>query len=106
VDMACVVWGGGGGCGSVAESKGHWWIYDGTRFRVYFHGLTGALMTLAFVIDLVIVFNAKEIRFNNDIKRTEKEEEEVVMEKGGDAAAAVVMEKDEHVELVAMETGK
>jgi len=64
VDQACMVWGDSKECDNdTGGGYGNCWVYDGAKFKLYFHGLTASLMTLAFIIDLIIVYNAKKISF-------------------------------------------
>ncbi|KAL7306068.1 hypothetical protein TKK_0001527 [Trichogramma kaykai] len=57
VDSACLVW--EYACGE----KGACWLYDSQVFRMFFHGTTGGIMALAFIVDLIVWYKAGSINF-------------------------------------------
>ncbi|XP_043287932.1 solute carrier organic anion transporter family member 74D [Venturia canescens] len=57
VDSACLVW--EYSCGE----RGACWLYDSNTFRMFFHGTTGGILILAFVVDLVVWYKAGSINF-------------------------------------------
>lgn len=57
VDSTCLFW--EEDCGKRGACR----MYDSTRFRYLFHGLTALIMFLAFLIDLVVCYKAPAIQF-------------------------------------------
>ncbi|CAG5101777.1 Similar to Oatp74D: Solute carrier organic anion transporter family member 74D (Drosophila melanogaster) [Cotesia congregata] len=57
VDSACLVW--DNSCGE----RGACWLYDSNIFRMFFHGTTGGILALAFIVDLVVWYKAGKINF-------------------------------------------
>ncbi|KAG5895478.1 hypothetical protein JTB14_011176 [Gonioctena quinquepunctata] len=57
VDSACLVWkmasGDTGACG----------LYNSDMFRMFYHGTTGAIMLLAFFVDIIVWYKAGSITF-------------------------------------------
>ncbi|XP_022240822.1 solute carrier organic anion transporter family member 3A1-like isoform X2 [Limulus polyphemus] len=61
VDSACLFW-EEGDCGD----KGACRIYDPAKFRMYFHGITAAIMLGAFAVDAVVWYKSGSIQFHED----------------------------------------
>ncbi len=70
VDSTCLFW-EEDSCGR----KGACRIYDSTRFRQWFHGITAFIMFLAFVIDVVVCFKADAIQFHEEVAAPDPEKE-------------------------------
>ena len=60
MDTACFVW------EKTCGKQGACWLYDSKTFRVSFHGTTGALMLIAFLVDLIVWYKADKITFPED----------------------------------------
>jgi hypothetical protein len=60
VDSACLFW--EYSCGS----KGACRVYDPSKFRMVFHGVTAVIMFVAFLVDAVVWVKASSIRFHED----------------------------------------
>ncbi|XP_014208402.1 solute carrier organic anion transporter family member 3A1-like [Copidosoma floridanum] len=60
VDSACLVW--EWSCGE----RGACWLYDSNVFRMFFHGTTGSIMALAFLVDIIVFYRAGSINFVED----------------------------------------
>nr|XP_023019008.1 solute carrier organic anion transporter family member 3A1-like [Leptinotarsa decemlineata]XP_023019009.1 solute carrier organic anion transporter family member 3A1-like [Leptinotarsa decemlineata] len=60
VDSACLVWkmasGETGACG----------LYNSDMFRMFFHGTTGAIMLMAFFVDVIVWYKAGSINFADE----------------------------------------
>ncbi|XP_076371446.1 solute carrier organic anion transporter family member 74D-like [Tachypleus tridentatus] len=61
VDSACLFW-EKGSCGETGACR----IYDPAKFRMYFHGITAAIMLGAFVVDTVVWYKSSSIQFHED----------------------------------------
>lgn len=70
VDSACLVW------EYLCGEKGACRLYDPELFRKFFHGMTGAIMFLAFIVDGIVWYKAKHIKFSDE--ETPKVPEEAV----------------------------
>ncbi|XP_036144680.1 solute carrier organic anion transporter family member 74D [Monomorium pharaonis] len=57
VDSACLVW--EYACGE----RGACWLYDSNIFRMFYHGTTGGIILMAFVVDIVVWYKAGSISF-------------------------------------------
>ncbi|XP_020278198.1 solute carrier organic anion transporter family member 3A1 isoform X3 [Pseudomyrmex gracilis] len=57
VDSACLVW--EYACGE----RGACWLYDSNVFRMFYHGTTGGILMLAFMVDIVVWYKAGSINF-------------------------------------------
>ncbi|XP_011496966.1 PREDICTED: solute carrier organic anion transporter family member 3A1 isoform X2 [Ceratosolen solmsi marchali] len=57
VDSACLVW--EYSCGE----RGACWLYDSNVFRMFFHGTTGGILALAFIVDMIVWYKAGSINF-------------------------------------------
>lgn len=55
VDSACFVW------EKTCGEPGACWLYDPEKFRIFFHGTTGALMLVAFFVDVIVWYKADKI---------------------------------------------
>ncbi|XP_074110780.1 organic anion transporting polypeptide 74D [Cotesia typhae] len=71
VDSACLVW--DNSCGE----RGACWLYDSNIFRMFFHGTTGGILTLAFIVDLVVWYKAGKINFVDEQTAQEGSVEEM-----------------------------
>ncbi|XP_064086298.1 solute carrier organic anion transporter family member 74D-like isoform X1 [Macrobrachium nipponense] len=60
VDSACIQW------KVRCKEMGACQLYDSDIFRMFFHGITGAVMLLAFIVDVVVWHKAKSVSFNED----------------------------------------
>ncbi|XP_068243486.1 LOW QUALITY PROTEIN: solute carrier organic anion transporter family member 74D-like [Palaemon carinicauda] len=60
VDSACIQW------KVRCKELGACQLYDADIFRMFFHGITGAVMLLAFIVDVVVWHKAKSVSFNED----------------------------------------
>lgn len=81
VDSACLVW--KMACGE----KGACGLYDSDVFRMFYHGITGAILLCAFFVDVIVWYKAGSINFvdeqipgeeelhtiTNKVKNTESE---------------------------------
>lgn len=72
VDSTCIFW-EEDACGT----KGACRLYDSTRFRRWFHGITAMIMLIGFIIDIVVCYKASAIIFNDeDAEKVENENEQ------------------------------
>nr|XP_053649345.1 solute carrier organic anion transporter family member 74D-like [Cherax quadricarinatus] len=67
VDSACIHW------KETCRKAGACQLYDSDAFRMFFHGMTGAVMMLAFVVDVVVWYLAKSVSFNDEDENLEEE---------------------------------
>ncbi|XP_069156183.1 solute carrier organic anion transporter family member 74D-like [Procambarus clarkii] len=67
VDSACIHW------KETCRIAGACQLYDSDAFRMFFHGMTGAVMILAFMVDLVVWYMAKAVSFTEDEENPEEE---------------------------------
>ncbi|XP_034940213.1 solute carrier organic anion transporter family member 74D [Chelonus insularis] len=79
VDSACLVW--EYACGE----RGACWLYDSNIFRMFFHGTTGGILILAFIVDLVVWYKAGSINFVDEQTGEEGSAEEMTTLKSQDA---------------------
>ncbi|XP_076330358.1 solute carrier organic anion transporter family member 74D-like isoform X2 [Tachypleus tridentatus] len=61
VDSACLFW-EENECGERGACR----IYDPAKFRMYFHGITAAIMLGAFVVDVIVWYKSDSIQFHDD----------------------------------------
>ncbi|XP_071535324.1 solute carrier organic anion transporter family member 74D [Panulirus ornatus] len=66
VDSACIQW------KETCRKAGACQLYDSDAFRMFFHGMTGAVMMLAFTVDVVVWYMAKSLSFNEDEENPEE----------------------------------
>ncbi|ROT78009.1 putative solute carrier organic anion transporter family member 3A1 isoform X2 [Penaeus vannamei] len=59
VDYACIHW------QETCEEPGACQLYDTDIFRMFFHGITGSVMMLAFIVDAVVWYRAKSVSFTD-----------------------------------------
>ncbi|XP_015111203.1 solute carrier organic anion transporter family member 3A1 [Diachasma alloeum] len=83
VDSACLVW--EYACGE----RGACWLYDSNIFRMFFHGTTGGILLLAFIVDVVVWYKAGSINFVDDQTGDDASAEEMTTLKSQDAQAVV-----------------
>ncbi|XP_032670371.1 solute carrier organic anion transporter family member 74D [Odontomachus brunneus] len=81
VDSACLVW--EYACGE----RGACWLYDSNVFRMFYHGTTGGILVLAFVVDIVVWYKAGSISFVEEQEGEEGTAEEMATLKSQDAQA-------------------
>ncbi|XP_066601245.1 solute carrier organic anion transporter family member 74D [Prorops nasuta] len=81
VDSACLVW--EYACGE----RGACWLYDSNVFRKFYHGTTGGILILAFIVDLVVWYKAGSINFVEEQEIIEGTAEEMATLKSQDAQA-------------------
>nr|XP_003700170.2 PREDICTED: solute carrier organic anion transporter family member 3A1 [Megachile rotundata]XP_012149742.1 PREDICTED: solute carrier organic anion transporter family member 3A1 [Megachile rotundata]XP_012149750.1 PREDICTED: solute carrier organic anion transporter family member 3A1 [Megachile rotundata] len=81
VDSACLVW--EYACGE----RGACWLYDSNVFRMFYHGTTGGILVLAFVVDIVVWYKAGSINFVEEQEAEEGTVEEMATLKSQDAQA-------------------
>ncbi|XP_017761808.1 PREDICTED: solute carrier organic anion transporter family member 3A1 [Eufriesea mexicana] len=81
VDSACLVW--EYSCGE----RGACWLYDSNVFRMFYHGTTGGILILAFVVDIVVWYKAGSINFVEEQEAEEGTVEEMATLKSQDAQA-------------------
>ncbi|XP_012219777.1 solute carrier organic anion transporter family member 74D [Linepithema humile] len=81
VDSACLVW--EYACGE----RGACWLYDSNVFRMFYHGTTGGILMLAFVVDIVVWYKAGSINFVEEQEGEEGTAEEMATLKSQDAQA-------------------
>ncbi|XP_043261616.1 solute carrier organic anion transporter family member 74D isoform X2 [Colletes gigas] len=81
VDSACLVW--EYACGS----RGACSLYDSNVFRMFYHGTTGGILVLAFVVDIVVWYKAGSINFADEQEVEEGTVEEMATLKSQDAQA-------------------
>ncbi|XP_076683347.1 organic anion transporting polypeptide 74D [Andrena cerasifolii] len=81
VDSACLVW--EFACGE----RGACWLYDSNVFRMFYHGTTGGILVLAFVVDIVVWYKAGSINFVEEQEVEEGTVEEMATLKSQDAQA-------------------
>ncbi|XP_017881549.1 solute carrier organic anion transporter family member 3A1 [Ceratina calcarata] len=79
VDSACLVW--EFACGE----RGACWLYDSNVFRMFYHGTTGGILVLAFVVDIVVWYKAGSINFVEEQEVEEGTVEEMATLKSQDA---------------------
>ncbi|GAB1870007.1 Solute carrier organic anion transporter family member [Camponotus japonicus] len=79
VDSACLVW--EYACGE----RGACWLYDSNVFRMFYHGTTGGILVLAFVVDIVVWYKAGSISFVEEQEGEEGTAEEMATLKSQDA---------------------
>ncbi|KAI4494394.1 hypothetical protein M0802_008886 [Mischocyttarus mexicanus] len=79
VDSACLVW--EYACGE----RGACWLYDSNVFRMFYHGTTGGILILAFVVDLVVWYKAGSISFVEEQECEDGTAEEMATLKSQDA---------------------
>ncbi|KOC61356.1 Solute carrier organic anion transporter family member 4C1 [Habropoda laboriosa] len=79
VDSACLVW--EYACGE----RGACWLYDSNVFRMFYHGTTGGILILAFVVDIVVWYKAGSINFAEEQETEEGTVEEMATLKSQDA---------------------
>lgn len=60
VDSACIHW------KERCKELGACQLYDSDVFRMFFHGITSAVMLLAFIVDVVVWHKAKSVSFSDD----------------------------------------
>lgn len=60
VDSACLFW--EDNCGEPGACR----LYDPSKFRTVFHGVTAVIMILAFLVDILTWYKAKAVHFDND----------------------------------------
>lgn len=68
VDSACLFW--EDNCGEPGACR----LYDPSKFRGVFHGVTAVIMTLAFCVDLVVCKKAQSIQFQEEDEAIDVEE--------------------------------
>ncbi|KAL0124702.1 hypothetical protein PUN28_006509 [Cardiocondyla obscurior] len=81
VDSACLVW--EYACGE----RGACWLYDSNVFRMFYHGTTGGILLLAFVVDIVVWYKAGSISFVEEQEGETGTAEEMATLKSQDAQA-------------------
>ncbi|XP_070167485.1 solute carrier organic anion transporter family member 74D [Polyergus mexicanus] len=79
VDSACLVW--EYACGE----RGACWLYDSNVFRMFYHGTTGGILVLAFVVDIIVWYKAGSINFVEEQEGEEGTAEEMATLKSQDA---------------------
>lgn len=79
VDSACLVW--EYACGE----RGACWLYDSNVFRMFYHGTTGGILVLAFVMDIVVWYRAGSINFVDEQECEDGTAEEMATLKSQDA---------------------
>ncbi|XP_018325614.1 solute carrier organic anion transporter family member 3A1 [Agrilus planipennis] len=67
VDSACLVW--KMACGE----KGACGLYDANVFRMFYHGITGAILLCAFFVDIIVWYKAGSINFVDEQVPLEEE---------------------------------
>ncbi|XP_044741368.1 solute carrier organic anion transporter family member 74D [Chrysoperla carnea] len=67
VDSACLVW--EMACGE----KGACWLYDADIFRMFYHGITGALLLCAFFVDIIVWYKAGSVNFAHDEDQNDRD---------------------------------
>ncbi|RWS13552.1 Solute carrier organic anion transporter family member 1C1-like protein [Dinothrombium tinctorium] len=60
VDSACLFW--EHSCGKAGACR----VYDPSKFRLVFHGLTAFLMFIAFIVDSLVWYKASDISFHDE----------------------------------------
>ncbi|XP_054713238.1 solute carrier organic anion transporter family member 74D-like [Uloborus diversus] len=60
VDSACLFW--EDNCGTPGACR----LYDPSKFRSVFHGVTAVIMFMAFLVDIVVWYKAKSIQFQDE----------------------------------------
>uniref|UniRef100_T1J381 Solute carrier organic anion transporter family member n=1 Tax=Strigamia maritima TaxID=126957 RepID=T1J381_STRMM len=60
VDSACSIW------EFTCGQQGACWFYDPSTFRTSFHGMSSAIMFLAFLVDAVVWYKARSIHFQDE----------------------------------------
>ncbi|CAL7939812.1 organic anion transporting polypeptide 74D [Xylocopa sonorina] len=79
VDSACLVW--EYACGE----RGACWLYDSNVFRMFYHGTTGGILILAFIVDIVVWYKAGSISFVEEQEAEQGTVEEMATLKSQDA---------------------
>lgn len=64
VDSACLFW--EHSCGQLGACR----VYDPSKFRTVFHGVTAIIMFIAFLVDAVVWYKASSIKFLQDEEET------------------------------------
>ncbi|GAB6028302.1 hypothetical protein CHUAL_002477 [Chamberlinius hualienensis] len=80
VDSACLIW------DEICGKRGACKLYDPALFRFFFHGMTGAIMFVAFIVDVIVWYKAKNINFSDEDATTIPEE---MMPMNGDTTPQV-----------------
>lgn len=75
VDSACLFW--EYSCGSLGACR----VYDPSKFRMVFHGVTAVIMFVAFLVDAVVWVKASSIQFHEE----DEDEEDVHAALGQDS---------------------
>lgn len=60
VDSACLFW--EDNCGEPGACR----VYDPTKFRMVFHGVTAVIMFVAFLVDAVVWYKASSIHIHEE----------------------------------------
>ncbi|XP_035208490.1 solute carrier organic anion transporter family member 74D-like [Stegodyphus dumicola] len=60
VDSACLFW--EDNCGEPGACR----LYDPSKFRAVFHGVTAVIMLMAFFVDIIVWYKAKSIQFQDE----------------------------------------
>jgi len=60
VDSACLFW--EETCGEAGACR----VYDSDKFRFAFHGVTALIMFVAFLVDMLVYFEAEGIKFEEE----------------------------------------
>lgn len=68
VDSACLFW--EDNCGEPGACR----LYDPSKFRAVFHGVTAVIMLMAFFVDIIVWYKAKSIVFQEDEPSGDEEE--------------------------------
>ncbi|GIY54227.1 solute carrier organic anion transporter family member 4A1 [Caerostris extrusa] len=68
VDSACLFW--EDNCGEQGACR----LYDPSKFRGVFHGVTAVIMSLAFCVDLIVCKKAQSIQFQDEDEAIDVEE--------------------------------
>lgn len=68
VDSACLFW--EDNCGEPGACR----LYDPSKFRTVFHGVTAVIMLMAFCVDIIVWYKAKAIQFQDDEPSGDEEE--------------------------------
>ncbi|XP_043667161.1 solute carrier organic anion transporter family member 74D isoform X1 [Vespula pensylvanica] len=79
VDSACLVW--EYACGE----RGACWLYDSNVFRMFYHGTTGGILVMAFIVDIVVWYKAGSISFVEEQECEDGTAEEMATLKSQDA---------------------
>jgi len=68
IDTACIFW------QKDCDTNGACRLYDSTKFRVYFHGLTAFFMFLAFLFDICVCIMSSKVSFLDEPNTTTSSE--------------------------------